>query len=248
MAVDPRKRQKQQQRRAAKRKSKQHLMVKEKQAGMPERLAAAARYPILHCLVTRSLWSQGIGWLCLSRELPNGSVAFAMFLIDRYCLGVKNVIMNVTGRFTYDSDVVRKIPPPTQDMQPAAARKLLESAVAYARSLGLHPHADYSRAMRIFGDIDAAQCTETFEFGKDGKPLFIAGPNDTLERCHRIVKALNQACGPDGHHYMIPVSGTDDVHVLAGDETDISGNEDGDLLEEERENGEDRLPIGHAEQ
>src|SRR5262249_5238064 len=70
MAADPRKRQKQQERRASKRKSKQHLMVKEKHAGMPARLAAATRYPILHCLVTQSLWDQGLGWVCLSRELP----------------------------------------------------------------------------------------------------------------------------------------------------------------------------------
>jgi hypothetical protein len=219
MAVDPRKRQKQLQRRAAKRKDKHQLVVREKLAGIPERLAAASKYPILDCWITTSLWKQGIGWVCLSRDLPNGFVAYAIFLVDRYCLGVKNVVMNVASRFAYDSKVVRDARSAREAVHPAKARKLLEDAVAYAQSLGLPPHADYARAVRIFGDIDSAECTETFEFGKDGKPFFIAGPNDTPERCHRIMNALQQATGPGGSDFLIPVAGTTDVRMLTADQS-----------------------------
>src|SRR5216683_2416038 len=98
MPTDPRKRQKKQERRAAKRKAKHHELVRHKHAGLPERLTAAIRYPVLHSCATMDLWDQGLGWVCLSRALPSGQVGFAVFLVDRYCLGVKNAMADVTDR------------------------------------------------------------------------------------------------------------------------------------------------------
>src|SRR4051812_29540405 len=59
MAADPRKRQKKLERRAAKRKEKKHLVVREQGAGMGERLTAATKYPVLHSWVTENFWTQG---------------------------------------------------------------------------------------------------------------------------------------------------------------------------------------------
>ena len=50
----------------------------------------------------------------------------------------------------------------------------------------------------------ASASTETFEFGKDGKPLFVAGPHDSPERCHQILMTLEESCGINGFHYLIP--------------------------------------------
>jgi hypothetical protein len=213
MSVDPRKRQKQLQRRSTKRKGKQELVSMAKHASIGERLAAASRYPVLDCWLTSSLWINGMGWVCLSREQPNGFVAFAVFLLDRYCLGVKDVIIDVTSRFHYDGKFHRthRSLGTKEAIRPAKARKLVEEAVAYAHTLGLPPHADYPSAARLFGDIDPAECTETFEFGKDGKPFFIAGPHDTPERCRRILAAVERACGPEGFHYTMPMTGAYEV-------------------------------------
>jgi hypothetical protein len=207
MAIDPRKRQKRQERRTAKRKSTQHQLSREKHAGLAERLKAAAAHPVLHSWATEDLWTQGLGWVCLSRQLPNGYVAFAVFLVDRHCLGVKNVLADVMPRSEYEDQIVRKMRGDfvVREMQPAAVRKLVEPAVEYARGLGLHPHADYARARQLFGDINPADSADTFEFGKDGMPYFVAGPNDTPERCRQILNALVQACGVDGFHYLIPM-------------------------------------------
>jgi hypothetical protein len=208
MPIDPRKRQKQQERRAAKRHAKQQEVAKEKHLTLAEHLTAATRFPILHSWATADLWTEGLGWVCLSRQLPNSLVAYAVFLVDRYCLGVKNAIAGVRGRFTYDSEIVSKMRSDftSKELHPAAVRKLVESAVQYARSLGLQPHPDYHKAKLIFGDIDAGQCTEEFEFGKDGKPFFVAGPRDNPERCRQILKALDQSCGQGGFDFLIPLT------------------------------------------
>jgi len=208
MPVDPRKHQKKQERRAALRKSKQQQLGREKNVSLAERLKVAAKSPILHCWVLSNLWSQGMGSVYLSRLLPHGSVAFATFLVDAYCLGVKDAMATITDRSTYESHYLREIRAKFawHDIEPAEARKIVEGAVEYARGLGFHPHADYQEAKLLFGDIDASACTKTFEFGKDGNPLFFAGPHDTPARCRQILRTLEESCGVGGFHYIMPMS------------------------------------------
>jgi hypothetical protein len=196
-------------RRAAKRKTKHHAIVREKSAGLAERLAATGTYPIMDSWATVDLWDQGLGWICVGRAMPNGGVAYGLFLVDRYCLGVKNAMAGILSRFDYDSNIVHKTKRQfrTQELTPATARRFVESAVAYARSLGFPAHPDYQRAKLIFGSIDPSEATEELEFGKDGKPLFIAGPNDGQARCRQILATLQRSCGPDGSHFFIPADG-----------------------------------------
>ncbi len=193
-------------------------------------------YPIVHCRVTEDLWTQGMGQALLSRELPDGSIAVAIFLVDRYCLGVKNALARIMGRFTYESDFVRKIAGqfPMGDFAPTGARKLVEDALAYAEDLGFHPHADYHKAKPLFGTIDPAECHDQFEFGKDGKPMFIAGPHDTPERCRKIMATLLHRCGRDGFHYLIPMADPDRVlpeAMRTGQARLIGEHENGEVVE-----------------
>src|SRR5207247_7463452 len=142
---------------------KKHILVRQQNAGLAERLTAAVPFPILNCWITNSLEEEGIGWVVLSREIPNGSVAVATFLVDRYCLGVKNVVAEVLGRSAYDAKYVRKMTRdmPSRAVPPAEARKLLEQAVAYAHGLGLPPHEDYAKVMPFFGDVNSADSDAT---------------------------------------------------------------------------------------
>ena len=197
MAVDPRKRQKKKSSAEAKRKLKRHQLVKAKNVGVGEHLALAAKYPVIDSWVTTDLWDQGMGYVCLARELPNGSVGFTLFLVDRFCLGVKNALAAIKSRFELDTQL-RQIRSQftVTEVSPATARKFVESAVAYAQSLGFPPHPDYQKAKFIFGDINPAEATEELEFGKDGKPFFISGPHDTPQRCKRIMATLARNAGP----------------------------------------------------
>lgn len=208
MVNDPRKRQRKLERRAAKRKEKRHVRIREQSAGLAERLRAAVQFPVLHCWIGDSIAEKGIGWVALSRAMSNGSVAVATFLVDSYCLGVKDVHAEILPRSEYEDKYLRNMisKMPSRDAAPAEARKLLEEAIAYARELGFSPHPDYPRAMVLFGDINAADSDAYFEFGKDGKPFFVSGPNDSPERCKQIVAILNKTCGPGQFDYLVAVS------------------------------------------
>jgi hypothetical protein len=122
-------------------------------------------------------------------------------------LGVKNAFARIVSRAEYDEGLYHDVRHrfASRDLSPAAARKLVEKAVEYARRLGLPAHPDYNVAKLIFGSIDPNECTEEFEFGHNGKPYFVAGPHDSPDRCRQIVNALERTCGLGGYHYTIPV-------------------------------------------
>jgi hypothetical protein len=162
----------------------------------------------------------------VSRRLPSGNVAFAVFLVDVYCLGVKDVFFNVASRTQYDAKMYGKMFTEYEpvELKPEAARKLIEGAVEYARGLGLPPHPDYRKAAAIFGGIDASSCTDSFSYGKDGKPLFIAGPYDSPERCIQILDTVAAHCGPNGPHYSMPM---EKMRAMLGAGRTISFDDDG---------------------
>src|SRR5436305_1385402 len=142
MATDPRKRQKKIERRAAKRSDKKHKLVRAQPAGLADRMAAAAKFPPLHAWIPDVLETEGIGSVLFSRELPNGMVAVAVFLVDRYCLGVKDALADVLTRSAYETRFVQGMRKeyPASNVSPACVRKRVEAAVAYAGDLGFAPH------------------------------------------------------------------------------------------------------------
>ena len=167
-----------------------------------------ARYPILECLKTDGSIEDGIVRFMIARRKPDGKTITSLFLVDTFCLGVKDVFYNISDQYSYEETVRPRIiqghygtdPVP---IAPACVRKLVEGAVQYARSLGFSPHKDFKDAKGIFGDIDPADCTEQYEYGKDGKPFYIRGPLETEARSRAIVNQLHRKCGEGNYNFTV---------------------------------------------
>ena len=139
----------------------------------------AAQLPIQHCLLGDTLFTRGMGTLILARGASPYRVWTGSFLLDAYCLGVKDVFLRELDRDTFDGMLQRLHS--TNDMvpvEPSYARKLLRDLVRWSASIGYGPHEDFSTLERIFGTVRAEDCTEEFTFGYQGKPLLIPGPTD----------------------------------------------------------------------
>jgi hypothetical protein len=167
--------------------------------------SVAAEAPIGDAWVPSNLFETGLGTVWLTRRLADGSHAIAGFLLDVYCLGVKDALYNLIEEPKYP-DMLAEVRSDLSStggvllpVDPAHLRKLVEGAAAYAQSLGFQSHPDYKVASLIFGDIDAAACATQFEFGKDGKPLYIPGSDDTPSEHHRVLETLARSCGSDGY-------------------------------------------------
>lgn len=167
-------------------------------------LAASGRF--YECLVPESLFEKGMGNLVFSRSLPDGRMGLAMFLLDVFCLGVKNAFITIIERSTYDQRIGGfRDTEQLQPMDPTCFRKLVEDSAAYALDLGFSPHADYQQARKIFRDVDAAGCPTIFQFGHEGKPLYISGPNETEAQAKAIVEQLRRRKGEGNYHFIVGI-------------------------------------------
>ena len=131
--------------------------------------------------------------------------AVEIFLVDVWCLGVKRTFHEVCDPEDYRQPIRNYYLSeyPMEQIPPARARSLVEQAVQYAMALGLPPAAGYDKTSRVFAQIPAL--TEHFTFGRDGKPCYISGPNETEVGARRIVEHLVRRCGLDNFHYMVEV-------------------------------------------
>jgi hypothetical protein len=204
MALDAKRLQKKKAKRAAKAKERKKAPG-HSGAIVPSGLIAGLAAPFHECWWPENLFknNSGFGQVVVSRR-AGGQILVAVFLLDVFCLGAKDAFIRPLSGALYE-ELLEGIrgDGPLKQVEPACARKLVESAVAYARGLGLPPHKDYAKASRIFGDIDADACPQSFDFGRDGKPFYSAGPYDSPVFIRRVMRTLEQHCGADGFHYLL---------------------------------------------
>ena len=86
-------------------------------------------------------------------------------------------------------------------VEPSYARKLLRDAAAYAQSLGLGAHADYAAVEPLFGDVSADACDVQFQFGHQGRPLYLPGPTESPTQIRRRLDLLRRRLGDDGFDF-----------------------------------------------
>lgn len=203
MALDEKRRQKKLAKKLANRKAKQAARKPLVSGGSYYSPLQAAHFPVADCLVPTDLFQDGIGNVVLTRQLPNEQLAIAAFLLDVYCLGVKDAFYRVIAKQDYDYYRQQLGGDSLERVHPSCLRKLVEGAVQYARELGLAPDRDYAAAAQLFGNIEATACPVRYTYGgRDGKPLYIGGPNDSPARLHKIVDTLTRKLGPEGFHFV----------------------------------------------
>jgi hypothetical protein len=153
---------------------------------------------------SENLFVEGMGYVVVARFKGSGAAELGVFLLDTCCLGVKNAFYTVVWSEEYEGTLDRIFAEqPSVKVSPESARKLVEDSVAYAQGFGLNRHPDYKQAARVFGGIDAQACQESFAFGREGKPLYVQGPNDSPAFVEHVLSQLRCHCGPDGYHFLI---------------------------------------------
>lgn len=195
------------------RRKKKKLVKKVPKAGgfhkiSPDRYVGCR---ILDSLVTDSIFDSGSGNVILARATPHGEVAVSAFVVDVFCLGVKEAFFAVMQRPDYGMRfkpmLLKAFAAAWREMNPECLRKLVEGAVTYAQTLGFEPAEEYSIAARLFGDVDLSQCEKTFTFGRKGRPCYVQGPSDDEEMVYRVLKQLQEKCGEGGFDYYVMLDG-----------------------------------------
>lgn len=189
-----------------------------------EQRASTAEPPVVGCWVSAG-WSDGLT-VDPGRDWPNrgrdgspvgpglvglvvargsrrasGGVSACGYLVDTYCLGVKDALglRAMSERRLQDFldtffDVFGTAPvaAPIE-----LARHLVWGAVDYARGLGFEPHPDLRRAAGHLGTL-TGPCG--IQFGHDGTPSYTQGPHDDAEQ---ILRTLDRTVGEGNYHFLV---------------------------------------------
>jgi hypothetical protein len=223
----------------AKRQARRRELARRDSPDPSVRLKAADRWPVDAALVPDNLWSAGIGNLVIARRLPDGRLGCGVFLVDVFCLGVKDATWKFfsSGEF---KDMRKHIEEHCrlQDVPPEYFAKLVYRAVDYAQSFGFPPHRDFRHAQRLLAGIDPSQCPDEFEFGQDGKPHYIRGPSESMEKARAIAERVQA----QGGYYSLPLGpdDLDDIEIMDEGDDDIDEDEfeDGDFDDDDMSNDE----------
>lgn len=182
--------------------------------------------PIHECLVNPEWKEGGFANIMIARSHTNGNITLCIYLIDLYCLGVKDshYIFNIS-RDEY-LDIIRR----SQSIEPipisyTLAHNIIYAGLEYAEEIGFKPHKDFTSITRFMleEDTEDVELIE-IECGKDGKPFYVSGPFDDELKINAVIKQLEKTAGVGNFHYIISSS---------DDELDQKEEDDEDLEEDE---------------
>lgn len=220
MVLDPKKRQKKMMKQRQKDKARHTKSGAQKpftELSDREKVRNARRCPLHETRINKMWRTQGFAEVLVSRQQPDGHFIAGIFLVDIYCLGVKDAFAvadvpslkyeDLRETFVHDDETV--------DCDPVLAHAVIYGAVDFAARFGFHPHRDFSLAQNVLDERSTYEAMKDIEFGHEGKPLYVAGPYDDPDR---IIEQLDRTAGPGNYHYIAPVGGEDDLGMMEEDE------------------------------
>lgn len=168
-------------------------------------LARAHAYPIHECLINPDWQETRMAHIAVARKQSDTQVMYGVYLIDLGCLGVKNAFCNadvpmskyqeLRDHFQEKYGSVRAIPP-------SLAHQIVYEGLDYANNIGFKPHEDFALARRVLEPREAFSFDHDVEFGLDGQPYYVSGPNDNVGR---IMDHLERRLGPGNFKFLAAV-------------------------------------------
>ncbi|MDF5713714.1 MAG: DNA-binding response regulator [Rhizonema sp. NSF051] len=144
---------------------------------------------------------RGLGLVVIARVARYNQITLCSYLLDVWCLGVKDTMPPRTVDRIKFREVVEELfslfPGKPQEVSLEVAQGMIFSASEYSESLGFQPHKDFEKSRSHIGEWDR---TIRIECGRDGKPFYISGPHDNPQK---IIETLNKSRGEGNFDFMI---------------------------------------------
>lgn len=203
------------------------------------------------CYVNEEWQERGMASLYCVRAAPGGGYALASFLVDIWCIGLKDA----WGRLDLNSEDIAEMRERAQQgdmhlvrLEPDIARRLVAGGIRFARRNGFRLPKHYHRWVAILGDIGDEETADIGMFGKDGG-LFYVGTEQALRQ--RLIGSTLEAfvarkdvkviIGPytSGEWSERGISGGDGWTIVKDDGTIVEEADWAERSDEEDETDED---------
>lgn len=171
------------------------------------------------CYITEDHEKYGLGHIVVAREHNGGKITAGFYLIDKFCLGVKNTFYRFRMEdyeFKEVLDNMNEIG--IKEIGYEEAHNLIYGAVEFAEEAGIEPHKNFAVTQYILEEDNDDVPLIEYEYGKNGKHYLMA--NNYLE-ASRYIPLLRKNLGED-FEYTIDTEDYDyDDEVDDDDDSDF---------------------------
>ena len=175
------------------------------------------------CYVTKGYEENGLGYIFVSREHTGGRISFAIYLVDFWCLGVKDCFYKLRAEDYELKQTVSHMMEHRLGIKEVSydeAHNLIYGAVAFAEEAGIVPCKEFALAQYFLEEDTEDIPLIEYEFGKDGKHWLVAKSKLELST---YLPTLQKNLSEDQYHYI----------VAEDDEEDMDDDWDDDWDDEE---------------
>jgi len=155
---------------------------------------------------SENVFEDGMGSMILTRKTVGGTVVGVVFLCDHFCLGVKDCTAFMESEAWYRAMLEQiQVNEELKAVDAGYVKKYILGLVQWAKEIGFPPHSDYRFCSEILRGIPVDN-NATFQYGKDGVPLYINGPHDEPYRIRQIVatlEAYRERTGNEAHFSLL---------------------------------------------
>ncbi len=163
----------------------------------------ARKLPIHECLINKDWKENGMCNILISRKHKNGNLTSGVYLVDLYCLGVKDAECAFNQTTSEYNEFKEEYFPEDlfEIIDYTLAHNIIHAGLEFASDYGFQPCKEFNlRAKYILEeDTEDIELIE-IECGKDNKP-FIMVSDDNREEAKRAFSHLQSTVGPDGFFY-----------------------------------------------
>lgn len=197
----------------------------------------ARSLPLGPCYINKSWKETGFTSIVVTRAHSNNNITYALFLVDLFCLGVKDVLWRFNEhpldfeKFLNSHREINEHAPPLVKTNYVLVHNIIYGAIAYAEEIGFHPGKEFAIAKYILEEDDERTGLIDIEFGHKGKPLFVSNPDNPTES-NRVMAHLTKRLGVGNFNFI--TEATMDDFMEADDEYDddaIDGPADKDAVD-----------------
>lgn len=187
----------------------------------PERFMRekARKLPMGKCYITPRWQEAGIAQIIISRVRPDGSLVVGIFLVDTFCIGVKDATYNPKmSEYEFQELLDRCASGPgLEEISYPEAHNIIYGAIGFAEDGGIKPAKDFKIAGYILEeDTDYIPLIE-YEFGKNGKHfLVINSDRREMPYLHQLKKTLG-----DDFKFVMNYDGDDEFFDQDDDDEDV---------------------------
>ena len=159
---------------------------------------------IYECYCNKDWQMCGMANILVVRRHPQGTYTLGMYLVDTYCLGVKDSFylfsIDEASLDDFSQHYISKFGSDWQKTDYNTVHNIIYGAVEYAEDLGIKPCKEWSVTQYILEDDTEDVPLIEFEFGKNGKPFLCT---QTRLEASRYIPILNKTVGEGNYDFII---------------------------------------------